>query len=141
MNNRNGTFRKLIVWKEACELTLMVYKSTESFPSAEKYGLVSQLRRASSSVMANIAEGNERIKLNDRRHFFIISRSSLVEVDNHIELSYRLKYLNTTDYDQLRSQICKTDYLLKKFIHAQLKKVGNIDIERLSSQSFQSLQS
>ena len=69
----NRSFRQLIVWKNAEELTLEIYRFTKLFLSEEKYGLSSQLRRAASSIMANIAEGNERLSYKDRLRFLWIS--------------------------------------------------------------------
>jgi four helix bundle protein len=63
--------------------------------------MTSQLRRSSSSIMANIAEGNYRKTNKDRLNFFITSRASLAETDCFLELAYDLKYLEKADYEQL----------------------------------------
>jgi len=106
------TFRKLIVWQKAKELTLKVYQLTKRFPSDEKFGLSSQIKRASVSVMSNIAEGNERNGVRDKLHFFNISYSSLVEVDSHSELALALEYITKSDYEHLIELINKTGFLL-----------------------------
>lgn len=116
MNRYARSFRSLIVWREAKKYTLKIYQLTKSFPQQELYGLSSQLRRASSSVMANIAEGNERYSQNDRLHFFSMARSSLVETDCHLELAYDLGYLNDKDYSEILNHLNQTGYLLAKFI-------------------------
>jgi four helix bundle protein len=116
MNQYFDSFRKLIVWREAKKLTLEIYRVTAEFPLHERYGIVSQLRRAATSVMANIAEGNERKTKKDRLHFFSMSKSSLSETDCFLELSYDLQYINPTHYSLTLSQLNKTAYLLLKLI-------------------------
>jgi four helix bundle protein len=59
-DDSKGSFKNLVVWQRAVELSLAIYKLTESFPSSEKFGLTNQLRRASVSVASNIAEGYGR---------------------------------------------------------------------------------
>jgi len=119
MNEYRDTFRNLVVWQKAKELTLCVYKCSEFFPTYEKFGLTSQIRRSSGSVMANIAEGNERRKSGDRGHFFIIAKSSLTEVDCWIELAYELKYLTEENYKKCIELINKTSFLLLRFMESQ----------------------
>ena len=114
-----NSFRQLIVWQKAKELTLRIYNITKGFPKEETYALVSQLRRASSSVMANIAEGNERVGVKDRLKFFNQAKSSLVEVDCFWELAENLGYLNERDYLDVLECINKTAYLLNKFMFSQ----------------------
>lgn len=70
MRHYDGSFRGLVAWQEAKKLALEVYRITTFFPKHELYGLSIQLRRAASSVMANIAEGNERRTPKDRLNFF-----------------------------------------------------------------------
>lgn len=114
-----NSFRQLIVWQKSKELTLFVYEITKKFPSEEKFALCSQTRRASSSVLANIAEGNAKITKKDRCNFFNIAQGSLVELDCHSEIAYSLKYINDNDYKILLELINKTSFLLMKFINSQ----------------------
>lgn len=114
-----NTFRQLIVWQKSKELTLFVYKITKFFPSEEKFALTSQMRRAASSVSANIAEGNAKITKRDRCNFFNIAHGSLVELDCHGEISFALKYINDNNYSTLLELINKTNFLLNKFIISQ----------------------
>lgn len=86
-------FLKLNVWWKSKELTCLIYEITSSFPSAEKYGLVSQMRRASVSVMANIAEGSKKKSLKEKKRFYEISDTSLEEVKSYLYLCYDLKYI------------------------------------------------
>jgi len=99
------SFEKLDVWIESKELTKSIYNLTLSFPDSEKFGLVSQLRRASVSICSNIAEGTSRISDKDKAHFISISYSSTMEVLNQLILSYELEYINETNYSNCRNQI------------------------------------
>jgi len=70
-------YRKLIVWQKADELAFQIYRITKDFPSEERFGLVSQMRRAALSVAANIAEGYTRNSKKDKVHFYNIALGSL----------------------------------------------------------------
>ncbi len=112
-----GGFRKLIVWQEAHAFALMVYKETLKFPDHEKHGITNQLRRAASSVSANIAEGSGRNTENDKNRFYIIARGSLVECDNFLELAHDLGYMSAESYEKFLEQINKVGYLLSHLIN------------------------
>lgn len=73
---------------------LKIYKITETFPKAELYGLVSQVRRAVISVVANIVEGSKRATVKDRTHFHTMADTSLEEVKYYLLLSYELGYIS-----------------------------------------------
>ncbi len=94
-------FRKLIVWDKSHDLVLNVYKITSNYPKTELYGLISQMRRASISVAANIVEGTKRKTSADRKHFLIISQTSLEELKYYFLLSLDLKYINKKDEERL----------------------------------------
>jgi four helix bundle protein len=95
------TFRDLKVWQKAHELVLEVYKLTKNFPTEEKYGLVSQLRRSAASVPTNIVEGFKRRSDKDYARFINIAEGSLEETKYHIILAHDLGYLKQDDYDNL----------------------------------------
>ena len=98
--------RDLLVWRESIELALLVYGLTESFPKSELYGLTSQLRRAATSVPANIAEGAARTGTGELLHFLSFANGSLSELDTHLEVAYRLGYLaNRQEIDQKLEQV------------------------------------
>jgi len=84
------SFEKLEVWKESKKLTKIIYQITSRYPENEKFGLTSQLRRASISVCSNLAEGSARITSKDKAHFSTMAYSSLIEVLNQIIISYEL---------------------------------------------------
>jgi four helix bundle protein len=94
--------KKLKVWGKSIELVKEIYLLTNTFPSCEKFGLISQLRRASVSVASNISEGASRKSKTERTRFYEISRSSLVELDTQIEISIKLGYLQVNDIKKLK---------------------------------------
>ena len=85
-------FQDLEVWQKAHELVLDVYRMTKGFPSDERYGLISQMRRAAVSVPANIAEGFKRRGQREKIRFYNIGESSLEEVKYYFILSRDLGY-------------------------------------------------
>jgi four helix bundle protein len=86
------SFRDLLVWQRAMELTEAVYRLTESFPRDEQYGLTNQSRRAAVSIPSNIAEGQGRGTPNEFRQFLTIARGSTCEVQTQLELARRLHF-------------------------------------------------
>jgi len=87
------TFQDLIVWQKAHVLTISVYKLTATFPQDERFGLISQMRRAAVSVPANIAEGFKKRGKADKANFYNISQGSLAELQYYFILSKDLGYL------------------------------------------------
>lgn len=85
-------FEDLEVWKRAHELVLSIYKLTKEFPLEEKFGLVSQMRRAAVSIPANIAEGFKKQGIRDKRNFYNIAQGSLEELRYYLILSTDLGY-------------------------------------------------
>jgi len=86
-------FYQLDAWKISHQFVLKIYKCLDSFPVNEKYGVIDQLRRASSSITANIAEGFGRYHKKDKIHFYFQARGSLKEVQNFLLLSKDLGYI------------------------------------------------
>ena len=110
-------FEQLEVWKKAHELVLKIYKITKDFPSEEKFGLVSQMRRAAVSIPANIAEGFKKYGLKDKRNFYNIAQGSLEELRYYLILSKELGYCeNTDEFHELIENIGKMLYRLIKSI-------------------------
>jgi four helix bundle protein len=99
------SFEKLEVWNESKEFTKSIYKLTSTFPDSEKFGLVSQLRRASVSICSNVAEGSARKSYKDKAHFTTMAFSSTVEVLNQLILSFELDFIKENDYLKLRQDI------------------------------------
>jgi four helix bundle protein len=93
----NLNHKKLDVWKLGIKLVKEIYLITDHFPSKEIYGLTNQIRRAAISVSSNIAEGASRKSGNERKRFYEIARSSLVEVDIQLKIASELNLLTEVD--------------------------------------------
>jgi four helix bundle protein len=94
-------FYDLDAWKEAQKLTVLSYKVTKDFPKDERFGIIDQIRRAASSVTANIAEGFGRYHYADKIRFYYQSRGSVKEVQNFILLAFELDYINENIKNEL----------------------------------------
>jgi four helix bundle protein len=108
--------KKLDVWQLAVKLVSIIYRITSNYPKEELFGLTNQTRRASTSISANIAEGSSRKSLVERKRFYEISRSSLVEVDNHIEVAIELGFLDEKTIIELDEKLNELFAKLSKFI-------------------------
>ncbi len=100
--NVDRPHRNLEIWRLGMRLTGQIYRLTANFPDDEKYGLVSQLRRAAVSIPSNVAEGSARRMTADFLRFLYDARGSLVELDTQMELSDSLAYLPETETDRIR---------------------------------------
>jgi four helix bundle protein len=109
-------FRELKVWKKGHELTLAVYKTTARFPQEERYGLTSQIRRASASVPANIAEGCGRGSDAELARFLRIAAGSANELEYHLLLANELEMLNSSEHKRLTKQVTEVKRMLTSFI-------------------------
>ena len=101
----NLSHKKLDVWKLGIELVKQVYDLANNFPKEELYGITNQIRRAAVSIPNNIAEGSARISNKEKCRFYEIARSSLVEVDNLLEVSIELKYVNLTELTEINDMV------------------------------------
>lgn len=99
------SFEKLDVWREAKDFTKEIYGITSIFPENEKFGMTSQLRRASVSICSNIAEGSARKTNRDKAHFTTISFGSAVEVLNQLILAAELGFISHENYLNLRIKL------------------------------------
>ena len=113
------TFRRLIAWKEAHRLTLDVYRATKIFPSDEKFGVTSQMRRAASSIAAQIAEGSQMPTGPHRTLYYERAYASAAEVDYFLELSKDLGYLETGIYDALLGQVNRVSFLVHRLAQSK----------------------
>ena len=109
-------FQDLHVWQKAHHLVLDVYRTTRAFPSDERYGLTSQMRRAAVSVPANIAEGFKRLGQADKIRFYNIAEASLEEVKYYITLSHDLGY--TAEKQTLMTQAETISRMLYRLIES-----------------------
>ena len=94
MSDRAKTHRDFEVWKDGMDLVSEIYSITKEFPKDELYGLVSQIRRAAVSVLANIAEGAARQSRKEFIQFLSISRASLSELEAELSISEKLGYIS-----------------------------------------------
>jgi len=115
------SFEDLTVWQEAHKLTLEVYKLTAKFPGSEKYGVVSQLRRCSSSVPANIAEGFGRATTRELLRCLQIARGELEETRYFVLLSRDLGYVTSQDCENV-GQHCNSIGRLINALGSLLKR-------------------
>lgn len=89
--------KDLLVYQKPLDFVVEIYKLTNGFPVSEKYGLISQLRRAAVSVPSNIAEGAARKGKKEFIQFLYIAIDSLNEIETQLEISKRLNYLQKID--------------------------------------------
>ncbi len=116
-------FEKLKVWQAARALTKRVYSVTLSFPEEEKFGLISQLKRASVSVCSNLAEGSSRDSYKEKARYNEIAYGSLMELLNQIILASDLNYLKNEDYISIREKIDEISYMLNGLRKSQMTKL------------------
>jgi four helix bundle protein len=110
-------FRQLKVWHKAHQLTLAIYKATKRFPKEEIYGLTSQMRRSSTSIATNIAEGCGRNSDADFCRFLVVALGSGSELEYQLLLCRDLGYLNENEHDALLAQLTEVKKMLNGFIH------------------------
>ncbi|TAJ23300.1 MAG: four helix bundle protein [Nitrospirae bacterium] len=109
-------FRKLKVWEKAHYLALAIYQATASFPREEVYGLTSQMRRAATSVPANIAEGCGRTGTVELARFLQIAMGSASELEYHLLLGRDLNFISGVDYTRFVGQVTEIKQMLTSYI-------------------------
>lgn len=114
-------FKNLKVWKEAYDFSLKVYKATAKFPSNEQFGITSQLRRASTSIAANIAEGTGRQSNAAFLAFLYNSIGSSKECENFLLMSKDLGYLSEELYQELNESCVRVSKMLNGLIQSVKK--------------------
>lgn len=112
----NLAHKNLNVYKSSIELVSQIYKLSSSFPKSEMFGITSQMRRAAVSIPSNIAEGASRKSEKDRKRFYMIARSSLVELDTQIDLCIELNYLNKTETEKVSKLANKSFAMLSNML-------------------------
>lgn len=107
-----GHFKKLAVWEKAHRLTLDLYGVTSSFPKSELFGLTCQIRRASASIGANLAEGSARQRDTEFGRFLLIAIGSASELEYRLILARDLGYLTSESYTTLQKQLQEVGRML-----------------------------
>lgn len=109
-------FREIKVWGKGHQLALMIYQVTKTFPRDELYGLVSQMRRSSTSIPTNIAEGCGKGSDAELARFMQISMGSASELEYQLLLAKDLGYLQPDDHQKLHRAIVEIKMMLGPFI-------------------------
>jgi four helix bundle protein len=117
--------KKLDVWQAAMKTAQMVYMVTNTFPAQEKFGLVSQMRRAAVSIPSNIAEGAARQGGREFRNFLSMAQGSLSELDTQLELSVLLGFLTNENLAEITHQLLRIDKMLTGLICSLAKMDEN----------------
>jgi len=116
------SFEKLECWQHARKLSVWIYQHTKNFPAEEKFGIVSQMRRAAVSVASNIAEGTSRKSKKDQANFSVIAYSSTIELLNDLIISNDLAFLTNKQYTEGRELIERQTFLIASLRQSQLRK-------------------
>jgi four helix bundle protein len=116
MDETISSYKQLIVWQKAMDLTTGLYKLTAKLPKEEQYGLTSQIRRAAVSIPCNIAEGNRRGTRKDYRSFLLISLGSGAELETQLEIVKRLTFVPEKEIVTLEVQLSEIMRMLNTMI-------------------------
>ena len=118
MKNQIKSYKDLIVYQKAYQLSLHIYRVTKSFPKAEIYGLVSQMRRSAISIPANIAEGYRRGHRKEYIQFLRIAQGSCGELETFLSMSKDLGFIKEKDFEELENAQDEISRLLQALISA-----------------------
>ena len=111
-------YSELIVWQKAMDTVALVYQLTKKLPTEEKYGLKSQIQRASVSVPANIAEGYGRTHRGDYLRFLSIAKGSLCEVETYLVLFTKLNFMTKEEIQESWDKVQEVGKMLTALIHS-----------------------
>ncbi len=110
------SYRELLVWQKGIDLAVRVYKLTSAFPDNEKFGLVSQMRRAGYSISSNIAEGYGRKDSKDFTRFLKIALGSSYELQTQVEIAKRIGFVNDDTFCVINNDIDEVGKMLNTLI-------------------------
>ncbi|MDP3948547.1 MAG: four helix bundle protein [bacterium] len=119
--NSIKSYRELEVWKRAKGFAVLIYRVTDEFPGEERFGLISQLRRAAVSIASNIAEGFGRKSLKEKIQFLRVSYGSCAEIGTQIEIAHELGYISSTVFREVLDDL----EVIMKMINSAIKKIGD----------------
>lgn len=114
--NKINKVEELEVFKKSHKLTLNIYKVTEGFPQTEKFGLVSQMRRASSSICANLIEGSHRLNKKEFRQFAGIAKGSAGELKYYMLLAKDIGYIEESEYFIMIAEVEQISMMLNGLV-------------------------
>ncbi len=114
MTYKTYSFEKMLAWIKAKELAVFIYPATQNFPIDEKFGMVSQIKRAATSVVHNLAEGSARITNKEKARFYEMAYGSNIEVLSETIVAYELKWLNDDQYCFIRNKVDEVSFLIAK---------------------------
>jgi len=117
-------FEKLDVWEKSRKLVVKIYKLTKDFPIDEKYGMVSQMRRAAVSICSNIAEGSGRTTSKDQSRFYTNAYSSLLELLNQVLIAEELGWVNSNEVLAFRKMAEEVSNKINALRNAVLKRLN-----------------
>ena len=123
----DGSYKGLIVWQKSIALVKCIYVLTARFPNEEKFGLISQMRRAAVSVPSNIAEGQARRTTRDYIKFISIADGSLAELDTQLIISIELGFCETGDANESFSLIIENRKMLNALRRTLLARASQIN--------------
>jgi len=126
--------KKLDVWQGAMKAAQIVYNLTKTFPEEERFGLISQMRRAAVSIPSNIAEGAARQGRREFRKFLSMAQGSLSELDTQLELAVLLGFVNNANLDEITGQLLRIDKMLSGLIRSIRKKDENNKEKKVPNQ-------
>lgn len=108
-------FRKLNIWTKSMDLVTDIYKLTNTFPSDERFGIISQMQRAALSCPTNIAEGSAKSSTKDFSRFLEISVGSLYELETELNVSRNLEYINNETFEVYQNKIVELQKMIIAF--------------------------
>lgn len=116
------TYRDLLIWQKSMDIVLKLYQLTNDFPTEEKYGLTSQIRRSVISIPSNIAEGYGRNSNGDFLRFLNIAMASLFELQTQLEISFRLNYLEAKQNKVIYEKTREIERMMSSFMESLKNK-------------------
>jgi four helix bundle protein len=112
-------FKELMVWQQAKDLAVMVYRLSKEGALGRDFGLRDQIRRSVVSIASNIAEGDERDTDKEAVHFFYIAKGSLAELRTQIQIAFEVGYLEKELYDRIEAECVKLGKMIGGLIKAR----------------------
>ena len=112
------SFEDLEVWKEGCDLAVLVYKLVQEGKISRDYGLKDQMTRAAVSIPSNVAEGKERETIPELTRYLYIAKGSAGELRTHLYIAFRVGYMDEQTYENVKGKAKKMSGKLGSFIRS-----------------------